>query len=54
MHSVLVTAHEIAAAMAYLHDRGIVHGDLSAYNVMLSSSGSNVSNANRGFMAKVC
>ena len=30
MMTVLSVAIEIAAGMSYLHDRGIVHGDLSA------------------------
>eukprot|EP00887_Chlorella_sp_A99_P008025 scaffold12.g8025.t1 len=29
---------EIASAMAYLHDQGIIHGDLTGGNVLLSSS----------------
>ena len=26
---ILATAQEVASAMAYLHDRGIIHGDLT-------------------------
>jgi tRNA A-37 threonylcarbamoyl transferase component Bud32 len=33
---VLATAAEIASGMALLHSNGIIHGDLSAFNVMLS------------------
>ncbi|GAB4816858.1 hypothetical protein N2152v2_003904 [Parachlorella kessleri] len=36
--SVLRTAQEIAAACSYLHDNGIVHGDLSSHNVVLTAS----------------
>lgn len=53
MPAVLATAHEIASAMTYLHGRGIIHGDLTAANVMLSSSGAAVDIGNRGFIAKV-
>jgi serine/threonine protein kinase len=34
--AVLATAAEVAAGMACLHSAAIVHGDLSAWNVMLS------------------
>jgi tRNA A-37 threonylcarbamoyl transferase component Bud32 len=34
--AVLATAAEIASGMALLHSNGIIHGDLSAFNVMLS------------------
>jgi len=34
--AVLATASEIASGMALLHSQGVVHGDLSAFNVMLS------------------
>lgn len=33
----LTLAMDIAHAMAYLHDRGIVHADLSAFNILLCS-----------------
>ena len=39
--------------MAYLHSLGIVHGDLSAFNVMLSTSGEDAGLGGRGFVAKV-
>jgi serine/threonine protein kinase len=38
--TVLALAHDIAAAMLHLHCEGIVHGDLKAGNVMLTSSSS--------------
>ena len=34
----LTIAHDVAAAMLHLHSEGIVHGDLKAANVMLSSA----------------
>ena len=34
--AVLATAAEIASGMAVLHQAGIIHGDLSAFNIMLS------------------
>ncbi|KAI8472786.1 MAG: hypothetical protein J3K34DRAFT_519492 [Monoraphidium minutum] len=51
--AVLTTAREIASGMAYLHSRDIVHGDLSAYNVMLASTGGEAAYGGRGFVAKV-
>jgi serine/threonine protein kinase len=37
--AVLALAHDVSAAMLHLHSEGIVHGDLKAGNVMLTSSG---------------
>lgn len=34
--SPLVQIREIASALAYLHDRGIIHGDMKAANVLVS------------------
>eukprot|EP00775_Hariotina_reticulata_P009524 gene9524-9688_t len=51
--AVLVTAAEIASGVAVLHRAGIIHGDLSAFNIMLSSSEFGASVASRGFVAKV-
>lgn len=31
-------AVEIAGAVAYLHSKGVVHGDLSPFNILLSTS----------------
>ncbi|KAK9804897.1 hypothetical protein WJX72_010664 [[Myrmecia] bisecta] len=45
----LLTAQEIASALAFLHDKGIVHGDLTPSNVLLHSSRID----KRGFVAKV-
>jgi serine/threonine-protein kinase RIO1 len=36
MLAVMATTAEVAAAMLLLHSAGIVHGDLSAFNVLLS------------------
>lgn len=45
----LALAHDVAAAMLHLHSEGIVHGDLKAGNVMLTSS----SAANTGALPSV-
>ena len=50
--SVLLTAREIASAMAFLHASNIVHGDLSAFNVLLTSAAPRGLDT-RGFHAKV-
>lgn len=47
--AILNTAWEIAGAMAYLHQQGILHGDLTGGNVLLSSNDKD----SRGFVAKV-
>ncbi len=44
------TAREIASGMAYLHGMDILHGDLTAGNILLSSA--DAADA-RGFTAKV-
>ena len=44
------TAREIASGMAYLHNMDILHGDLTAGNILLSSA--DAADA-RGFNAKV-
>ncbi|EFJ40490.1 hypothetical protein VOLCADRAFT_46661, partial [Volvox carteri f. nagariensis] len=49
MRQLLDTAAEIASAMAYLHSRAIVHGDLKTANVMLQRQDSDP----RGFIAKL-
>ena len=50
--AILATAYEIAAAMRYLHAHRILHGDLTAGNVLLSSCAASATDA-RGFTAKV-
>lgn len=49
MAAVAATAAEIADAMAALHAADVLHGDLSAHNVLLTRSQS----APHGFTAKV-
>eukprot|EP00878_Enallax_costatus_P015719 GHUV01016470.1.p1 GENE.GHUV01016470.1~~GHUV01016470.1.p1 ORF type:complete len:346 (+),score=111.35 GHUV01016470.1:799-1836(+) len=51
--AVVAIAAEIASGMSTLHEQGIVHGDLSAFNVMLSSADAAASLGSRGFVAKV-
>lgn len=38
MKAVLVAAKQLAAAMAYMHERGVIHGDLSRANILLMDS----------------
>ena len=38
MHSIVLTAKEIAAALAYLHQEDVLHGDLTGNNILLASS----------------
>jgi Protein tyrosine and serine/threonine kinase len=49
LSTVLSTAHDIASAMQYIHERGYIHGDLSGNNIMFSSA----PNDDRGFKALV-
>lgn len=51
MAAVNSTAYEIAAAMRYLHSHNILHGDLTAGNVLLTSSPITARDQ-RGFTAK--
>lgn len=53
MEAVLATATEVASAMCYLHADNIVHGDLTAWNVMLTASGATTGDGGRGWVAKV-
>ncbi|CAL5218358.1 g20 [Coccomyxa viridis] len=46
---ILTTATEIASGMAFLHEHGIVHGDLTGGNVLLHSSEESA----HGFQAKI-
>jgi serine/threonine protein kinase len=47
--AILATASQIADGMAYLHERGIIHGDLAGGNVLLTSD----ETSPHGFCAKV-
>lgn len=49
LEAILATAREIAAGMAYLHADNILHGDLTAGNILLVSSPKD----RRQFSAKV-
>ncbi|KAL0037106.1 hypothetical protein WJX79_000594 [Trebouxia sp. C0005] len=49
MRAIRATAHEIAAALAYLHSQDLLHGDLTGGNILLASSDAD----ERGFCAKV-
>eukprot|EP00747_Dinoflagellata_sp_TGD_P073099 gnl/TRDRNA2_/TRDRNA2_157753_c1_seq1.p1 gnl/TRDRNA2_/TRDRNA2_157753_c1~~gnl/TRDRNA2_/TRDRNA2_157753_c1_seq1.p1 ORF type:complete len:327 (+),score=53.17 gnl/TRDRNA2_/TRDRNA2_157753_c1_seq1:29-1009(+) len=46
---VIEISMEVAAALEYLHGRGIIHGDLSGTNVLLKSH-----NCPKGYVCKVC
>ncbi|KAI8473688.1 MAG: kinase-like domain-containing protein [Monoraphidium minutum] len=50
--AVLSTAREVASGMAYLHSLGIIHGDLTASNVLLSGRGAGEADA-QGFAAQI-
>ncbi|GLI66067.1 hypothetical protein VaNZ11_009786 [Volvox africanus] len=53
MDAVLATALELASALSFLHSKDIVHGDMSAWNVMLCTSGATASVGGRNFVAKI-
>merc|ERR1712130_716865 len=38
LQAILATAIEIASGLAYMHCKGIVHGDLTAHNILLQST----------------
>lgn len=46
---ILLTALDIACALRYLHEKSIIHGDLKAQNVLLTSASADA----RGFCCKV-
>lgn len=50
MSIILPTALELAEGLGYLHEQGILHGDLSPGNVLLA----NEPGAPHGFTVKVC
>jgi serine/threonine protein kinase len=47
--AILQTARDMAAGMAYLHSLDILHGDLTAVNILLAAADTDA----RGFRAKV-
>ena len=49
MLAIISTAQEVVAALAYMHERDIIHGDVRGANIMLCSS----STSQRGFTAQV-
>eukprot|EP00891_Asterochloris_glomerata_P004428 jgi/Astpho2/4428/Aster-00044 len=52
VHSILETIRDIAAGMAHMHDRGVVHGDMTGGNIMLQGCVP-VAPSTRNFVAKV-
>jgi serine/threonine protein kinase len=51
--AIFTTSQEVAAALHHLHNCGVVHGDLSAFNVLLSSHGPKAAAAGRGWSVRV-
>lgn len=49
MEAVIATCREISGAVTHLHGRRLLHGDLTANNVLLTCKSKN----RRGFVAKV-
>ena len=49
MLAIITTAQEVVSALAYMHERDIIHGDVRGANIMLCSSTANA----RGFTAQV-
>ena len=49
MLAIITTAQEVVSALAYMHERDIIHGDVRGANIMLCSSTANP----RGFTAQV-
>ena len=62
LRAIFATAYDIACGLQHLHSKDIVHGDLSAFNIMLTSTETEKSPGavahagrvgGRGFVAKV-
>ena len=49
MLAIITTAQEVVSALAYMHERDIIHGDVRGANIMLCSSTAHL----RGFTAQV-
>ena len=49
MLAIITTAQEVVSALAYMHERDIIHGDVRGANIMLCSS----TVSERGFTAQV-
>lgn len=49
MLAIITTAQEVISALAYLHERDLIHGDVRGANIMLCSSTAD----QRGFTAQV-
>ena len=49
MLAIISTAQEVIAALAYMHERDLIHGDVRGANIMLCSSTAD----QRGFTAQV-
>ena len=49
MLAIITTAQEVVSALAYMHERDIIHGDVRGANIMLCSSTASP----RGFTAQV-
>ena len=53
LKKLLLTALELAKALAYLHSMDVMHGDLTGGNVLLQSSVATPEDP-RGFTVKAC
>ena len=49
MLAIISTAQEVISALAYMHERDLIHGDVRGANIMLCSSTAD----QRGFTAQV-
>ncbi|GAX72878.1 hypothetical protein CEUSTIGMA_g333.t1 [Chlamydomonas eustigma] len=53
MEAVMGLAFQISSALQYLHSENVMHGDLSAWNILLTSVGAGSNSCGVNFMAKV-